>query len=179
MQHEVFIFFSLLKCRKHSKWAILVQLTEQIDNSHFFLYNQSIPILIWVYPRKQGWPDLAHPNSNLSNAHSSSCSIQGILLFPNQHSCSPSTLASSMSSLVILASSCPSLQTPKLFSKHAHHPSSTHARTISLHSPLPSEPLFLSIRFLYLKNKKINAAAILKCWWETRNFFYLALSSST
>ena len=28
-----------------------------------------------------------------------------------------------------------------LFSKHAHHPSSTNARTISLHLPLPSEPL--------------------------------------
>ena len=64
---------------------------------------------------------------------------------PNQHPCSPSLLASSMSSLVILASSCPSLQTPMLFSKHAHHPSSTHARTISLHLSLPSEPLFPSI----------------------------------
>ena len=38
----------------------------------------------------------------------------------------------------------PSLQIT-LFSKHAHHPSSTHACTISLHSPLPSEPLFPSI----------------------------------
>ena len=49
------------------------------------------------------------------------------------------------SSLVVLASCCPSLQTPMLFSKPAHHPSSTHARTISLHSSLPSEPLFLLI----------------------------------
>ena len=30
-------------------------------------------------------------------------------------------------------------------SENAHHPSSTHARTISLHLPLPSEPLFPSI----------------------------------
>ena len=49
---------------------------------------------------------------------------------PNQHSCSPSPLASSMSSLVIITSYCPSLQTPTLFVKHAHHPSSTHACTI-------------------------------------------------
>ena len=60
---------------------------------------------------------------------------------PNQHSCSPSPLASSTSSFVVLTSSCPSLQTPTLLSKHAHHLSSTHARTISLCSPLPSEPL--------------------------------------
>ena len=62
-----------------------------------------------------------------------------VLASPNQHSCI------SMSSLAVLASSCPSLQTPMLFSKHAHHPSSTHACTISLHLPLPSEPLFSSI----------------------------------
>ena len=64
---------------------------------------------------------------------------------PNQRSCSPSPLASSTSSLVVLASSFPSLQTPTLFSERAHHPSSTHALTISIHSPLPSEPLFPSI----------------------------------
>ena len=38
------------------------------------------PILIRVYPRKRGWLDLPHSNSNLSNAHSPSRSIQGILL---------------------------------------------------------------------------------------------------
>ena len=38
------------------------------------------PILILVYPRKRGWPDLPHSNSNLSNAHSPSRSVQGILL---------------------------------------------------------------------------------------------------
>ena len=37
---------------------------------------------------------------------------------PNQHSCSPSPLASSTSSLVVLTFSCPSLQTPMNFSKH-------------------------------------------------------------
>ena len=99
-------------------------------------WNKSInPILIRVYPCKQGWQDLAHSNSNLSNSHSPSCLI--ILRHPpspNQHSCSPSPLASSTSSLVILASSCLSLQTLMLFSKHAHHPSLTHACTISLHS---------------------------------------------
>ena len=45
------------------------------------LKNQSInPILIRVYPRKRGWLDLPHSNSNLSKSHSPSCSIQGILL---------------------------------------------------------------------------------------------------
>ena len=105
---------------------------------------QSInPILIRVYPRKRGWSDLPRFGSNFSNSYSASRSIYGILfLHTNTGSCSPSPLASSTSSLVVLASSCPSLQTPKLFSKHAHHPSLTHAHTISLHSPLPSEPLF-------------------------------------
>ena len=37
-------------------------------------------IFIWVYPRKRGLPDLPHSHSNLSNSHSSSRSIQGILL---------------------------------------------------------------------------------------------------
>jgi len=46
---------------------------------------------------------------------------------PNQRSCSPSPLASSTSSVVVLVSSCPSLQTPTLFTERAHHPSSTHA----------------------------------------------------
>ena len=36
--------------------------------------------LIWVYPRKGGWPDLPHSNSNLSNSHSPCRSIQCILL---------------------------------------------------------------------------------------------------
>ena len=39
-----------------------------------------IPILIWVYPWKRGWPDLPHSGSNLSNSHSPSHSIQCILL---------------------------------------------------------------------------------------------------
>ena len=37
-------------------------------------------ILIRVYPCKWGWPDLPHSNSNLSNSHSPSHSIQGIFL---------------------------------------------------------------------------------------------------
>ena len=37
-------------------------------------------ILIQIYPRKRGWPDLPHSNGNLSNSHSPSPSIQGILL---------------------------------------------------------------------------------------------------
>ena len=43
--------------------------------------NQSInPILIRVYPRKWGRPDLPHSNSYLSNSHSPSCLIHGIFL---------------------------------------------------------------------------------------------------
>ena len=38
------------------------------------------PILIRVYSRKRGWPDFPHSNSNLSNSHSPSRWIQGILL---------------------------------------------------------------------------------------------------
>ena len=101
------------------------------------------PILIWFYPHKQRQPHLPHSNSNPS--HSPYHSIHVILLQTNNQDCSPSPLASSTSSLVVLTSSCPSLKTPMLFSEHAHHPSSTHAWTISLHSPLPSEPLFPSL----------------------------------
>ena len=43
-------------------------------------YTSINPILIWIYPCKRGWSDLPHSNSNLSNSHSLSCSIQGILL---------------------------------------------------------------------------------------------------
>ena len=110
--------------------------------------HQSInPILIQVYPRKQGWLDLPHSNSNLSNSHSISISLDSWHPpSPDQHFCSPSPLVSSTSSLVVLTSSCPSFQTSMLFSKHSHHPSSPHAaRTISLHSPFRSEPLFPSI----------------------------------
>ena len=94
---------------------------------HHHHHHHRHPIFIPVYPHKRGWPDLPHFGSNLTNSHCPSRSIHRHPP-PNQHSCSPSALASS---LVILASSCPSLQTPKLFSKHAYHPSSTHAHTIS------------------------------------------------
>ena len=87
------------------------------------------PILIQVYPRNGGgwiYPTLTAisptPTLHLVNSWHPS---------PNQYSCSPSPLASFTSSLVILASSFPLLQTPMLFSKHAHHPSSTDAHTIS------------------------------------------------
>ena len=43
-------------------------------------WNIHHSVLIRFYPRKWGWPDLSHPNSNLSNSHSPSRSIQGILL---------------------------------------------------------------------------------------------------
>ena len=106
--------------------------------------HQMNPILIQGYPRKWGWLDLPQSNINLSNSHSPSHSIQDILLLQTN------TLALLLHlhlphyfSLVVLTSSSPSLQTPMLFSNHAHHPSSTYASTISLNSP--SEPLFPSI----------------------------------
>ena len=57
-----------------------------LEDYHFSHIPQALgfhhhhPILIWFYPRKWGWPNLPHPNSNLSNSHSPSHSIQGILL---------------------------------------------------------------------------------------------------
>ena len=38
----LFIYFSLLQCRKHGKLAILVQLMEQIHNTYLFPYVFSI-----------------------------------------------------------------------------------------------------------------------------------------
>ena len=45
-------------------------------HSNNFIIN---PILIRVYPCKRGWPDLPHFVSNLSNSHSPSRSVHGIL----------------------------------------------------------------------------------------------------
>ena len=98
------------------------------------------PVLILVYLRKQGWPDLPHSNSNLSNSHSPSCSIQGIL--PLQ----TNTLALSLSTCTFhVFLGRPQLFLPftsnsNAFLKTYPSPSPTHACTISLHSPLPSEP---------------------------------------
>ena len=64
---------------------------------------------------------------------------------PNQHSCSLSPLTSSTSSLVVLASSCPSLQTPTLFSKHAIIPPQ--------HMPVP---ISHSIRLCHLNHSSLN-----------------------
>ena len=102
------------------------------------------PILIWVYPQKWCRLDLTHFGSNLSNSHSPSCSIHDILFHQTNtlvlllHLLLPRLLWSSSLPLAL----CFKLQ--QLFS-HAHHSSSTHVCTISLHSPLPSEPLFPSI----------------------------------
>ena len=47
---------------------------------HHHHHHHHHPILIRVYPRKRGWSDLPHSNSNLSNSHSPSRSIHSILL---------------------------------------------------------------------------------------------------
>ena len=67
-----------------SFFAIFVIMVVQllVSNSRCLQINQSInPILIRVYLHIRGWLDLSHFNSNLSNFHSPSRSIQGILLF--------------------------------------------------------------------------------------------------
>ena len=102
----------------------------------------------------------ATPSSNVNHHHHQSNFDLGVARFnPAAISLTPTlhltrfmasffskpTLLLSFSTCIFHASSCPSLQTPMLFSEHAHHPSSTHAPTISLHLPLPSEPLFPSI----------------------------------
>ena len=58
--------------------------SERCESTRFVRINQSInPFLIQVYLCKRGWLDLPHSNSNLSNSHSPSHSIQGILLQTN------------------------------------------------------------------------------------------------
>ena len=55
----------LFRCFSYSILQLILDL--------YFLYQSIInPILIRVYPHKEGWPDLPHSNSNLSNYHSPS-----------------------------------------------------------------------------------------------------------
>ena len=100
--------------------------TQIQSNILFKSINQSIQFLIRVYPHKRGGRIYL-----TLTAIPLSISLDSRHPPQNQHSCSPSPLESSTSSLVVLASSYPSLQTPTLFSKHAHNPSSTHSRTTS------------------------------------------------
>ena len=89
------------------------------------------PILNRVYPCKWGWPGLPHSNSNLSNSHSPSHSIHGILLLQTKtlalflHLHLSRLLWSSLLPLALHFNTCP----------YQHSPPSTHARTISLHLP--------------------------------------------
>ena len=62
----------------------------------FWSMKDHHPVLIQVYPCKWGWPDLLYPilipiSISLNSRHPPS---------PNQHSCSPSPLESSMSSFI-------------------------------------------------------------------------------
>ena len=106
------------------------------------IFNPSINlILIWVYPRKWGWPDLPCSNSNLFNSHSPSRSIQDILLLQTNtlalplHLCLPLlSLLSSPPLALHFKLQCFSQNTPIIPPQHIH------VCTISLHSPLPSEP---------------------------------------
>ena len=70
--------------KKGLNW-ILIRIQTHIEKFVDFYvigrYQRYInPILIRVYSCNLGWPDLPHSNSNLSNSHSPSCSIHGILL---------------------------------------------------------------------------------------------------
>ena len=99
--------------------------------------TQINPILIWACPRKRGWRILLHFGNNLSNSHSPSRLIHGILfLQSNTLALLLHKFASSTSSLVVLASSFPSLQTPTL---------NTYPQHLTPFAFLPSEPLFPSI----------------------------------
>ena len=137
----------------YKKFQISAGCTVEYGLLNKLLANQSMCTVWEIYNHHDhqsnfdwGWPDLRHFVSNLSNSHSPSCSIHGVLfLQTNALALLLHKFASSTSSLVVLASSCPSLRTPTRFSEHAHHPSSSHAHTISLHLALPSEPLFPSI----------------------------------
>ena len=80
-----------------------------------------------------------YPSRNLSNSHSPSCSIHGVLFLQTN---ALALLLHLRLPRLLWSSSLP--LAPTLFSEGAHHPSSKHADTISLHSPLPSEPLFPS-----------------------------------
>ena len=140
------------KCAKERKKKV-VQTTHPIYYCTFNISFQSInPILIQVYPRKRRWPNLPHSNSNLSNSHSPSGSIHGILLLQTNTLALlldlhlPRLLWSSSLPLALhfkLQCSPFSKHAHHPSSKHAHHPSSTHARTNSLSQNAPQLNIFL------------------------------------
>ena len=51
--------------QKVQNMHILIQISRKISATGGYHHCYHLPILIWVYPRKQGWPDLPHSNSNL------------------------------------------------------------------------------------------------------------------
>ena len=92
----------------------------KVLTNYINVFHHYHPVLIWFYPRKWGWPDLPHPNSNLSNSHYPSHSIQGILLLQTNtlalllHLCLPHLLWSSLLALALhfklqcFSQTCPS-----------------------------------------------------------------------
>ena len=102
---------------------------QEISNDTYLLghcqsINQTInPILIQIYPYKGRWPDLPHSNSSLSNSHSPSRLIHGILLQTSTralalllHLCLPRLLWSSLLPLPSsLLNTCPYHLTPFAF----------------------------------------------------------------
>ena len=110
------------------------------------IYQSINSILIWVYPCKWGWLVLPYSNSNLSNSHSLSRSIHGILFF--QTNTLALLLHLCLSRLLWLSSSLPLALHFKLQSYSQNMPIIPPQHMpipISLLSPLPSEPLFPSI----------------------------------
>ena len=125
--YQVYTIYS----RIWKKWGVCPSSSSSIQFwSGFIPVNEGG----WIYP------------SNLSHSHSPSHLIHGILFFHTN------TLAL----LLHLRSPClnslgrprflfPFTSNSNAFLKTWHHPTLTLARTISLHSPLPSQPLFPSI----------------------------------
>ena len=108
-----------------------------------------------VFTCKWALPDLPHSNSNLPNSHTPSRSIQCIHLLQTT---TPALLLHLHFPCLPRSSSLPISLHFKLqcFSKHAHHPSKKHARTISLHLPLPSEPLFPQFSIIFVLAHNYN-----------------------
>ena len=64
----------IFPCSLQTSHCIILEIFKAlIDALAIRKSSESIsPILIRVYPRKRGWPDQPHSNSNLSNSHSPS-----------------------------------------------------------------------------------------------------------
>ena len=107
--------FILLACK----------IVQTISNS-----SSSYSVFIWYCPFSRDGQIYPQFLLQLLALRPSTCLVSGHPLFSNQSSLFPLPLASSRSSLIILAFSCHSLQDLEKPSKHYRHPSSVHVHTI-------------------------------------------------